>query len=77
MWIENGHKMPKKGPIKLKFGPNVYFYVFCRFPKDFYKNFENWPIFGRKTAIFSDFRVAISVLLFRRKRIEVKDEWLE
>ena len=35
MWIENGHKMPKKGPIKLKFGPHVYFYVFYRFPNDF------------------------------------------
>ena len=35
MWIENGHKMPKKGPIKLKFGPNVYFYVFYRFPNGF------------------------------------------
>ena len=35
MWIKNGHKMPKNGPIKLKFVPNVYFYVFYRFPNDF------------------------------------------
>ena len=35
MWIENGHKMPKKGPIKLKCGPNMYFYVFCCIPNDF------------------------------------------
>ncbi len=35
MWIENGHKMPKKGPNKLKFGPNMYFYVFYRIPNDY------------------------------------------
>ena len=35
MCIENGHKMPKKGPIKLKFKPNMYFYVFYRIPNDF------------------------------------------
>ena len=35
MRFENGHKMPKKGPIKLKFGPNMYFYVFYRIPHDF------------------------------------------
>ena len=29
------NKMPKKGPIKLKFGPNMYFYVFYRIPHDF------------------------------------------
>ena len=35
MRIENGYKMPKKGPNKLKLGPNVYFYVFYGFPNDF------------------------------------------
>ena len=35
MWIKNGHKMLKKGPIKLKFGPNMYFNVFYSIPNDF------------------------------------------
>ena len=37
MWIRNGHKMPKKGSIDLKFGPNMYFYLFYWIPNDFWK----------------------------------------
>ena len=33
----NGHKMPKNGPNKLKFGPDMYFYGFYQIPEDFLK----------------------------------------
>ncbi len=55
MWIENGHKMPKKGPIKLKFGPNVYFYVFYRFPNDFLKILKIGRFLAKKRQFFPIF----------------------
>ena len=54
MWIENGHKMPKKGPIKLKFGPNVYFYGFIKFQRIFEK-ISKLADFWPKNGHFSRF----------------------
>ena len=59
--------MAKNAPNELKIGPDMYFYEFYQIPEDFWKIFQNWPIFGRKTTILHVFRVAISKLFFRRK----------
>ena len=48
--------------------------------KRFLKNFEIWPIFGRKSAIFCIFRVAILVPRFLRKPLKLPQKcfkWLD
>ncbi len=63
----NGHRMLKNGSNELNFGPDMHFNGFYRFLKEFFKNFENWPIFGQKTVIFCDFRDLFSIVNFLRK----------
>ena len=68
----NGHRMLKNGPNELKFGPDMYFNGFYCFFKEFFKNFENCPIFSPKTAVFRDFRVLFLIVNFLRKMYLVR-----
>ena len=51
-----GHKMVKNGLIKLIFLPDVFLWVLLVLQR-ILKFFENWSIFGEKTAILCIFRV--------------------
>ena len=59
--------MLKNGSNELNFGPDMHFNGFYRFLKEFFKNFENWPIFGQKTVIFHDVCDLFSIVNFLRK----------
>ena len=67
MWIENVHKMLKKGPIKLKLGPNVYFYVFYRFTKYFQKILKICRFLAEKHQFFPIFALRFWYYFFAGK----------
>ena len=45
----------------------TYVFLVLLIAKRLFKDVENWPIFGRKTAIFRVYRIGIPILLFRQK----------
>ena len=79
MWIANSHKLPKKGPIRLKFAPSMYFYVFIKFQRIFEK-FRKLADFWPRNGDFSrfsrcDFGTTFSPEKNRSQRQKVGMSW--